>query len=292
MQKVLFFMMCIFGFQSPSHGFLGTALNTESEKAFLKSLETHSGVTDEQSKALLLKAAHLQERLSVWSDAGVGITSSTLIIILGWVLKSCLFRNDGSFGSMVCTIGNAAPVLSVCVLAVLGLGLGKSNSSSVRAKERARTYKKMAEKATQIKAYQRYTERLGFMGGFDEKNRYSSTWNTIAQGRQKVMKKGFNAQLVGTSLGALGAFISAVFFCKGPNRYNFLSVVAFAAFTLFSAYGLKGVARKQAMKKLMSEMKNEYSGARAIAQDPEAELLKKIAEWEQKEAAVKTQVVV
>jgi hypothetical protein len=156
----------------------------------------------------------------------------------------------------------------------------------------ARTYKKMAEKATQIKAYQRYTERLGFMGGFDEKNRYSSTWNTIAQGRQKVMKKGLNAQLVGTSLGALGAFISAVFFCKGPNRYNFLSVVAFAAFTLFSAYGLKGVARKQAMKKLMSEMKNEYSGARAIAQDPEAELLKKIAEWEQKEAAVKTQVVV
>jgi hypothetical protein len=292
MQKVLFFMMCVFGLQSASYGYLGTALNTESEKAFLKSLETHSGVTDEQSKALLLKAAHLQERLSVWSDAGVGITSSTLIIILGWVLKSCLFRNDGSFGSMVCTIGNAAPVLSVCVLAVLGLGLGKSKSSSVRAKERARTYKKMAEKATQIKAYQRYTERLGFMGGVNEKNEYSSTWNTIVQGRQKVMKKGLNAQLAGTSLGALGAFISAVFFRKGPDCYNVLSAVAFAAFTLFSAYGLKGVARKQAMKKLMSEMKNEYSGARAIAQDPEAELLKKIAEWEQKEAAVKTQVVV
>ena len=294
MQKVLFFMMCIFGFQSASHGFLGTALNTESEKTFLKSLEVHSGMTEEQAKALLLKAARLQERLHKWSAAGAAITAGTSMLIAAMFGRALYqdrnIQHAGFFGfiSLVLLIAPFIPL----VRGGVGIGLGKSLAASIKAKKRAANYKKMASRASQIKSYQRYTERLGFMGGFNEKNEYSSTWNTIAQGRQKVMKKGLNAQLAGTSLGALGAFISAVFFCKGPDRYNFFSAVAFAAFTLFSAYGLKGVVRKQAMKKLMSEMKNEYSGARAIAQDPEAELLTKIAEWEREEAAAKTQAVV
>ncbi|MEI7580568.1 MAG: hypothetical protein WCJ17_02090 [bacterium] len=295
MKKLLIVMMCVFGFQSASYGFLGTALNTESEKAFLKSLETQSGMTDEQAKELLLKAARLQQRLHKWSATGAAISAVPVAIVIAFIVRTIRHLTI-RVGDHVFHSGDVALIvlgpLMVLVLALSGLAFGKSLAASIKAKKRAANYKKMASRASQIKSYQRYTERLGFMGGFNEKNEYSSTWNTIAQGRQKVMKKGLNAQLAGTSLGALGAFISAVFFCKGPDRYNFFSAVAFAAFTLFSAYGLKGVARKQAMKKLMSEMKNEYSGARAIAQDPEAELLTKIAEWEREEAAAKTQAVV
>ena len=70
-----------------------------------------------------------------------------------------------------------------------------------------------------------------------------------------------------------------------------LAAIASVAFTLFSAYGLKGIVRRQAMKKFMDQMKNESFGARLIAHDPEAELLAKIAEWEREEAAAHAQPV-
>jgi hypothetical protein len=45
------------------------------------------------------------------------------------------------------------------------------------------------------------------------------------------------------------------------------------------------------MKKFMDQIKNESLGALLIAHDPETELLGKIANWEQEEAAAKVQPV-
>jgi hypothetical protein len=64
-----------------------------------------------------------------------------------------------------------------------------------------------------------------------------------------------------------------------------------AAFTLFSTYALKGIVRKQAMKKLMAQIEHKSPGACAIARDPEAAALAQIAEWEQEEAAADAQPV-
>jgi hypothetical protein len=314
--KSIVFMMCVFGFQSASYGFLGTALNTESEKAFLKSLKTHSGVTDEQAKALLLKAARLQERLHKWSAAGAAITAP----FLGYFLVVCLLygkemiklkRRCGVWTNF--DIRNFG-LLHVFALGIAGWTFGTSLGASIRAKKRAARYKKMAHRAAQLKAYQCHTEKYGSMEHFDPiKKAYTLTWNTIAKGRKKVIKKGLNAQLIGTSIGAGVLLLSTValnnyfggFFVachdghkqvavdRELSRTKRASVVVAlsAAFTLFSAYGLKGVVRKQAMKKLMAELKTEighkllHGSVPAIAKDPEAAALALIGEWERKEAA-------
>jgi hypothetical protein len=289
MKKVLLLVMCVFGFQSASYGFLGTALNTESEKAFLKSLETQSGMTDEQATALLLKASRLQSQLHKWSAAGAGISAPFLVLSAYAVWVNVIKIQDRTF-----TWGLLATVLLV-VTGGLGLIFGKSLASSIRAKKRASRYKKMAQHAAHLKYYQRFTERCGYMADYYGK----SAWNTIAQGRKKVMKKGLNAQLIGTSAGALGAVIAAIsaIALLYSNSLSILSpkmglaAIAFVAFTLFSAYGLKGIVRKQAMKKFMDQMNNEFSGARLIAHDPEAAALAQIAEWEREEAAAHAQPV-
>ncbi len=147
----------------------------------------------------------------------------------------------------------------------------------------------MAQHAAHLKHYQRFTERCGYMADYYGK----SAWNAIAQGRQNVMKKGFNAQLIGTTLGALATVVSCVVWKNSLSKprvnsvNRFLAIIASVAFTLFSAYGLKGIVRKQAMKKFMDQIKNESLGALLIAHDPEAAALAKIAEWEQEEADAK-----
>jgi len=281
MKKVLLLVMCVFGFQSASYGFLGTALNTESEEAFLKSLETHSGMTDEQAKALLLKASRLQSQLHKWSAAGAGISAPFLVLSAYAVWVNVIKIQDRTF-----TWGLLATVLLV-VTGGLGLIFGKSLASSIRAKKRASRYKKMAQHAAHLKHYQRFTERCGYMADYYGK----SAWDTIAQGRKKVMKKGLNAQLIGTSAGALGTVIAAISAIVLASPKMGLAAIASVAFTLFSAYGLKGIVRKQAMKKFMDQMNNEFSGARLIAHDPEAAALAQIAEWEQEEAAAHAQPV-
>jgi hypothetical protein len=217
MKKVLLLVMCVFGFQSASYGFLGTALNTESEKAFLKSLETHSGMTDEQAKELLLKAARLQQRLHKWSAAGAGITVG-LVALVPYILRSPL--SDFKFPRYAKDKGwcfptdfkQLAPVI-IGVLGVAGLAFGKSLAASIKAKKRADGYKKMAQRAHQLKGYQYRTEKYGSMKFWDPiKKTYTSTWNEIAQGRKKVMKKGLNAQLIGTSLGVLALIASYIAF--------------------------------------------------------------------------------
>jgi hypothetical protein len=295
-KKVLLLVMCIFGFQGASYGFLGTALNTESEKAFLKSLETHSGMTDEQAKELLLKAARLQERLHKWSAAGAGISAVPLAIVIacieGTIRHLTTNTHDAAFhsGDVALIVGGPLMVLT---LAFSGFAFGQSLAASIKAKKRANRYKKMAQHAAHLKYYQRFTERCGYMARGDGK----SAWDTVAQGRQNVMKKGFNAQLIGTTLGALATVVSCVVWKNSLSKprvnsvNRFLAIIASVAFTLFSAYGLKGIVRKQAMKKFMDQIKNESLGALLIAHDPETELLGKIANWEQEEAAAKVQPV-
>ena len=72
---------------------------------------------------------------------------------------------------------------------------------------------------------------------------------------------------------------------------SFVGIGASVVFILFSAYGLKGVVRKLAMKKFMDQIAHKSPSARAIAQDPEAAALAKIAEWEREEAAAHAQPV-
>jgi hypothetical protein len=296
MKKVLLLVMCVFGFQSASYGFLGTALNAESEKAFLKSLEMHSSMTGEQAKKLLLKASRLQSQLHGWSAAGAAITAPFCLLFA--YIAALNFKNISKKG-----VGSGIDLLISLSIAGLcgaaGLAFGKSLATSIRAKKRAVRYNKMAQKSEQLKAYQ------GFMSGFNEKNKDSLAWNTIVQSRKKAIKRGLSAQLIGVSAGAAALIASGLLLlsCVGekyddevyaevdPVRESrqVASLIAAIAgslgFTLFSAYALKGIVRKQAMKKFMDQIEHKSPGARAIAQDPEAATLAKIAEWEQEEAA-------
>jgi hypothetical protein len=315
MKKVLLLMMCVFGFQSASYGFLGTALNTESEQAFLKSLETHSGMTDEQAQALLIKASRLQSQLHGWSAAGAVITAPFLVyflcmnvLFLKWTVGDLVKKR--SMKSEIPHIYTSGVVsLHVLALGIAGWTFSKSLAASIRAKKRASQYKKIAQHAAHLKHYQRFTERCGYMADYYGK----SAWNTVAKGRKEVMKKGLNAQLIGTSIGAFGLLASVMLLYNTwidswgtgeDGRHLGLSnggkltlkmcgfvIPLSAAFTLFSTYALKGIVRKQAMKKLMAQIEHKSPGACAIARDPEAAALAQIAEWEQEEAAADAQPV-